>query len=385
VLSNVALSDLSIDGFGAVNNKGCVLTTLQVSGPGSVATCTVTYAVQPGDYGKVVTLKGRAIGTAPGGSVVLSGPLTSLVSIGVSVPGAAPSTDNPAIWLWFTRASLSRDGEHIDFVFTAENIGNVTLYNVSLTSVSFNGNLPGDPPCTITTLNPGDSTPCPVSYRIKPADRGATITATAQVEGNTVDGGATGVTASASASGPFRVKSGCATTRVPVPKEHSPKNAPSIDLAFASSSLSSDASQITYVFTVTNDGNVALNPASMIQVGFTGAGKPSISCDANKLAPGVSTTCTVIYAVQAADVGTTVTFTGEAQGVTANGVSVKSDDVAASVDVPGAAKPGVPGKPSDIAPTGGAPVGSAPLGLGVIGLFGVALCVLIVRRRQHLA
>ncbi|MEA1908894.1 MAG: hypothetical protein U9N43_07695, partial [Euryarchaeota archaeon] len=56
---------------------------------------------------------------------------------------------------------------------------------------------------------------------------------------------------------------------------------------------------LTYTFSVTNDGNVNLDPVSVTDP-MTGLG--ALSCDATSLAPGESMTCTAIYMVTQADV-----------------------------------------------------------------------------------
>jgi len=322
---------------------------------------------------------GSGTSYAPGDQITL--PASGSITLYAQWTPVSP-TLNPSIGLQFDTATLSADGSTIDFVFLATNTGNVTLTNVNLSQVSFNGNLPGDPPCDKTTLAPEETTPCHAPpYTIQPNDIGATITAYALVEGTPPNG--VGVvtgssTVNATSRGSFTIPS----KQKPHESKPSHKSAPSIDLVSNGGALSADSSQITYKFTITNDGNTSLSSVALIQAGFTGAGKPSISCAASKLAPDASTSCTVTYAVQPADVGTTVTFTGQAQGVAGN-AKVKSDDVPASVIVPAASTPTSP-KPSGngtSVETGGSVAGSTTGLVGVTLLVAAGGVLLVGRRR----
>jgi len=374
-LSSVALSRADANANCPVAAGAPAKTTAVDLAVGATIHCTATYTLTQADIDAGSVTNSASASGRDGGDTVTG--MSGLVPVSLR--------PNASIGLEFDTATLSGDGSSIDFVFKATNTGNVTLTNVNLSQVSFNGNLPGDPPCDITTLAPNDWTYCHAQpYNVVPNDRGATITADALVEGTANGVGVvTGSsTVNATARGSFTIPS----KQKPHESKPSHKSAPSIDLTSNGGALSADGSQITYKFTITNDGNTSLSSVALIQMGFTGAGKPSISCATNRLAPGATTTCTVTYTVQPADVGTTVTFTGEAQGM-AGGTKVKSDDVPASVIVPAATTPTTPVSPktpssgTTVIQTGGS-VASSMAGLVAVTLLVAAGGVLLVSRRR---
>ncbi|RZN36122.1 MAG: DUF11 domain-containing protein, partial [Methanosarcinales archaeon] len=81
---------------------------------------------------------------------------------------------------------------------------------------------------------------------------------------------------------------------------------------------------LTYTFSVTNDGNVNLDP---VIVTDPMSGLSALSCNATSLAPGASTTCTATYTVTQADVDAgSIYNTATATGTPPTGGNVTDTD-----------------------------------------------------------
>lgn len=178
-------------------------------------------------------------------------------------------------------------GDTITYSFTATNSGNVTLDGVSVNDPMLGGPVS----CAVSTLVPSQSTLCgPVHYTLQPEDidngqilNVATATGTPVVEDPDNPGTLPEVT-----TPPAKVE----TSVTPVP-------ALSIVKEVISAGPYELGDTITYLFTVTNTGNVALSGVS-VDDPLVGGG---IACTAGSLAPAQSTTCgPVNYAVTADDV-----------------------------------------------------------------------------------
>ena len=107
---------------------------------------------------------------AAGASPVITG-------IGASTSHAAAPA--PAV-LNLKSATLSHNGSTITYVFTVKNTSKTTLSHVHFT-YSITGAKSGDPSCRPATLKPGKTATCTITYKVKKADKGKTITATITV------------------------------------------------------------------------------------------------------------------------------------------------------------------------------------------------------------
>ena len=184
----------------------------------------------------------------------------------------------------------------ITYTFKVTNIGTVTLTAVGVTDPKV-----GTVTCPTTSLAPGASTTCTApAYTLSQGD---------------IDAGKVENTATAKGNPPTGPQvSDDDATSTPVPQY------PSIDIDKVASAITDvdgngpDAGDtITYSFTVTNTGNVTLDPWSVNDTKLGGA----ITCPTGPLAPGQSKTCTsVVYPLTQADVDAgkvdnTATVTGK--------------------------------------------------------------------------
>ncbi|QZY28801.1 beta strand repeat-containing protein [Nocardioides coralli] len=199
-------------------------------------------------------------------------------------------------------SGITDAGDTIAYTFTVTNTGNVTLSGVGVDDA-----LAGPVTCDATTLAPGADTACA-------ADAAYVITAddeTAGVVTNTAT--ASGTPAGDSSA----VTSGPDTTNTPVTAQ-----APALTLDKVAgtpvdvngSGLTDAGDTIAYSFTVTNDGNVPVRDVRVVDP-LVGA----VTCDAVRLAPTESTSCT-------ADAAYVVTEADESAGSVDNTAVARGDD-----------------------------------------------------------
>ncbi|KAB3542710.1 MAG: DUF11 domain-containing protein, partial [ANME-2 cluster archaeon] len=175
-------------------------------------------------------------------------------------------------------------GDTLTYTFDVTNDGDLNLDPVTVTDP-----MPGLSAisCDATSLVSGASMTCTATYTVTQADVDAGwINNTATATGSPTTGGDVTDTDD---------------ENVTVPQD------PSINLtktmsANADEDESGDVSlgdTLTYTFSVTNDGNVNLDP---VNVTDPMPGLSALSCDATSLAPSASMTCTATYTVTQADV-----------------------------------------------------------------------------------
>ncbi len=203
-------------------------------------------------------------------------------------------------------------GDTVTYAFKVTNTGQTTLSAVTVSDGKV-----GAVTCPVGTLAVGASLTCtPKSYTITQAD---------------VNAGKVDNTATAEGTSPSGVKvtdPDTVSTTIP--------STPAIDLVKTASAVNdvdtngADAGDtITYSFTLTNRGNVALNP---VTVSDTKVG--TVTCPSGALAPGASVSCTQkTYTITQADVNAgKVDNTATAEGTAPNGVKVSdADSVTTSV------------------------------------------------------
>ncbi|WP_010204279.1 beta strand repeat-containing protein [Salinibacterium sp. PAMC 21357] len=290
-----------------------------VLAPGDVVTATATSLLTQAqiDAGAVAN-SAVGSGTPPRGDPV-SNPATASVVL-ASQPGMAVTKSGAF------RADGAA-GDVIDYAFSVENTGNVTLSLVDLVDALAGVNdlafvWPGTP----KVLAPGDIVTATANYTITQAD---------------VDRGSVSNVATASGKPPvgdtISVSSPVTLTTVELP-------APGLAVTKTSSAAAPAdvGSIVTYTFAVTNTGNVTV-ASVMIDDPLIGLSEPLVKWPGENgvLAPGESATATATYAITQADVNLgRVDNTVTADGLSPTGVAVVSDEATRSTATATAA-PGI--------------------------------------------
>jgi len=273
--------------------------------PGADVDCTaVPYSLTNADVtaGKVDNIA-TATGTSPKGTKVTDTDTTT-----------TPIDQVPSIKL-VKKAGFITDvdgngpdaGDTIAYTFTVTNTGNMELDPVSLVDPKLGGAIT----CPKTRLAAGESMSCPaVTYVLLQSD----------VDAGTVDNTAT--------------VTGTPPTGTPVTDEDSTTtpvtSAPAITLVKTAGAVQDEdgngddaGDTIAYAFTVTNTGNVTLDPVSVAdpKVG-------PVTCPSGPLAPGASVDCTApAYSLSQADVDAgKVDNTATATGTPPSGDPVTDSD-----------------------------------------------------------
>lgn len=259
-LTSVTVSDPKATGV------TCPATTLA---PGASTTCTGTHTVTQADLdsGSVVNTA-SVVGTPPSGT-----PTAPVASLPVTVP--VITTSALSIVKASPTASYTAVGAAVSYTFTVKNTGNVTMTAIAVSDPNATGVT-----CPVTTLAPGASTVCTGTHAVTQPDLNAgSILNTASVVGTPPSG-----TAIAPLS----------SNTVTVPAVQGP--ALSIVKATTTASVSVLNAAIPYTFTVKNTGNVTMSAIAVSDPKVAG-----VSCAANSLDPGVSTTCNGTHTVTQAD------------------------------------------------------------------------------------
>lgn len=225
-----------------------------------------------------------------------------------------------------TPTSVPTADTEVDYTFVVTNSGDVTIADVSITEDEFTGS--GDAPeviCPAAPLAPGADLTCTATYTVTQDD---------------VEAGSVRNTATATGSAPAGLddpESEPDTADLTIP------SAPGIALvkSVGPEPVTSAGDTVTYVFTVTNTGNRALNDITIDETAFTGTGDEVVAeCPATPLAPGATVTCEAEYDVTQADVNTgRIDNTAVAVGTTADDSEVTSDPSSAAVVI--GATPGI--------------------------------------------
>jgi uncharacterized repeat protein (TIGR01451 family) len=195
-------------------------------------------------------------------------------------------------------------GDTITYAFTVTNTSTGSAGAAGLDPVAVTDPLLGGAVASCAgPLAQGATRNCSATYTLTPADTGGTtITNTATASGTPTAGAAVTDGAGTSVAVPVNAAIDLAKTASPVTDLDA--NGP-------------DAGDtITYTFTVTNTGNVVLDPVSVDDPLLGGA----VPCGSGALVAGATRTCpTVTYTVTQADVGTTITNTATAAGTPPSG------------------------------------------------------------------
>ena len=297
-LSNIAVNETSFTGTGTPPVVTCPVTTLA---PGASTTCTATYTATQADANAgTIGNTATAQGTPPGTTT----PVTS--------PGSSATvTVTPAPALTVTKSASPNDTAHftvgqvITYSFAVTNTGNVTMSNVTVADSGFTGAGPLSPiscPSSTASMAPGATATCTATYTITQADVDAGKISNDATAQGTAPGATTPTTSPSS--------------HVDVPGSQNP--ALSVVKSASPTTLNKAGDKVTYLFTVTNTGNVTMSNIAVNETSFTGTGTaPVVSCPAtpSSLVPGAQVTCTATYTATQADVDAgSITNTATAQG-----------------------------------------------------------------------
>ncbi|MFT3860586.1 GEVED domain-containing protein [Micropruina sp.] len=342
---NVTLTSISVDDP-KVGTVVCPVTELA---PLASTTCTATYTLTQDDVNAgTVHNEATASGTPPTGD-----PVTAIDSVDV------PITPAPGLTLHKQAGTPSGNsaGDTIEYTFLVANSGNVTLTAITVTDVKV-----GEVTCPGTELEPGDSMTCTATYTLTQADVDAgTVVNTASVTGTPPTGE------------PVTTDD---TVTTPI------EQTPAISLVKSADVTGkvSQGDQINYTFLVTNTGNTTLTDVTLSDPMLSG-----VSCPADSLAPGESTTCTAdAYTVTRADakagaITNTATVTAQFCAVDPDMpdqqscVSV-SDKSSVTIGVNAPASPELPQTGTNAA---------LEFGLAGAGLLALGAVLLVVARRRR--
>ena len=299
---NQTLTDVSIDDpLPGLSDLVCTPGQPTTLDPGGVLACTATYAVTQADLDSgAVFNTATATGTPP------TGPrLTPPDTVGV------PVAQTPALTLDKVAdvTSVSMVGETITYTFAAENTGNQSLTDVSITDplpgLSDLVCAPGQP----LTLAPTEVLECTATYAVTQAD---------------LDAGSVSNTATATGTPPTGPPL-TPTDTVRVPGAQTPDL--TFDKVADKPSVSIVGETITYTFTAENTGNVSLTDVS---IDDPLPGLSALSCTPGQpttLDPGGVLECTATYEVTQADLDSGAVFnTATATGTPPTGPRLTPPD-----------------------------------------------------------
>nr|WP_304650995.1 SpaA isopeptide-forming pilin-related protein [Tessaracoccus sp. ZS01] len=243
--------------------------------PGASIECSVTYTVTQADLDAgSVDNTATTVGTPPEGENVTD-----------SDDETVPATQSPAIELTKDADVATYDavGDVITYTFVATNTGNVTLTDVVITDPLPNLSALTCDPAQPTTLVPGASIECSVTYTVTQAD----------LDAGSVDNTATTV------GTPPEGENVTDSDDETVPATQSPAIELTKDADVATYDAVGDV--ITYTFVATNTGNVTLTD---VVITDPLPNLSALTCDPAQpttLAPGASIECSATYTVTQAD------------------------------------------------------------------------------------
>ena len=302
---NVTMNDVTVtDVHGGSGTLSAITPTSVSLLPGETQDFTATYVVTQADVdaGTAITNTATANANPTTGNYL---PVSDTESV-------APETANPEITLT-KQADQIADiavGDVITYTYTAENTGNVTLADVSISDAhSGTGSLSAISPFTVASLPIGGTASFTATYTVNQADIDA--------------GGAITNTATAAATPPSGTYVPATADESITPETFAPELA-LVKTADVTTGLAV-GDVITYSYVVTNTGNVTVNNI-MVSDMHSGTGALGAISPANvsSLAVGDSANFTATYTVTQADVdaGTAITNTATANGSPVGGTLV---------------------------------------------------------------
>ncbi|WP_162176396.1 DUF7507 domain-containing protein [Sulfitobacter donghicola] len=214
-------------------------------------------------------------------------------------------------------------GQLIPFEFVVTNTGNITLTApITISDPIIDAQQLGGVSCPAGDLAPNASRICTGTYRVEQGDLDAgelTNTATASVTQPLIPVNPGDPTSAAVTSDPSEVTT--AATQEPAlvtTKAIDPSSA---------GSFAQVGDQITYAFTVTNDGNVTL--AGPFRINDDQIGN-NLTCANGSLAPGATVSCTQVWTAEQDDIDNGEVVNIATSLTTFDGASVESDPVTAT-------------------------------------------------------
>jgi uncharacterized repeat protein (TIGR01451 family) len=320
-LTNVDITEVEFTGAGDPLEVVCPASATSLA-PKATVTCTASYAVTQADLdGGVVSNTATATGTAPAG---LTAPTSAQSTAAVTAQVSSALTLEKTV----TPSTATEAGDDVTYGFEVTNTGDVTVSDVEIVEGEFTGDAAqlSDVECETTgPLAPDASVSCSATYTLTQDD---------------VDAGTVSNTATASADAPGAVTdpaSAASTAVLSIPA------APALAVVKSVSGATVDSAGdvVTYLFDVTNTGNVTVDGIAIEERTFTGAGQPvAVTCPPATLAPGDETTCVGTYTVVQADVDAGgIDNTARVTGLAPNDAPVVSAD--STVNLPIAADPSV--------------------------------------------
>lgn len=315
-LADVAVDETEFTGLGDALQIDCP-TAADSLAPGASVTCTATYEVAQGDLDAgTVTNTATATGTPPTGlSSPTSQPSTAIFTAQTSAAITLVKSASPV--------SVSGVGEEVDYEFRVTNTGTVTVTDVTVAETAFSGD--GN---QLTAIQ------CPAGAASLAPTASVTCTATYTVTQDDVDAGSISNTATASANAPGALAdpvSSPSTALVSVPAGAEL----TLQKSISAGVLDSAGDTVTYLFEVTNTGNVTVSSIAIDEQDFTGSGQPVVVvCPTTPLAPLASVTCVGTYDLVQADVDAgIVENSAVATGIAPNSAVVTSDESTAILEI----------------------------------------------------
>ena len=277
-LSNVTVSD-PMSGLSALSCSPALGSSLT---PNASMTCTATYTVQQADIDNGLIINEAATtGSAPDGATVTDNDKETVEAEqdpGISLDKSYTSNEDE------DGSGTVNLNDTLNFAFSAENIGNTTLTNVTITDTLMGVSGLACSPAMPATLLPSETIDCTASYTVQQSD---------------IDFGKVVNKAIAYGTDP----NGGIEDDEDVVGVTTPQN-PSLTLDKTRIGSGDVALNeiVTYQLVATNDGDVTLTNAIISE---TLAGVSPLSCTPTMptaLAPGASITCTATYTVTQTDV-----------------------------------------------------------------------------------
>ena len=302
---NITMNDVTVTDVHGGEGTLSAITPVGVSlAPGETQDFTATYVVTQADIdnGTAITNTATVNANPAVGSFI---PVSDTESV-------SPETSAPDITLAKV-ADKTTDiavGDVITYTYTAENTGNVTLADVSISDVhSGTGTLSAITPATVASLPIGGSVDFTASYTVTQDDIDA--------------GGAITNTATAAATPPSGTYVPATADESITPEAFAPELSV-VKTADVTTDLS-EGDVITYTYAVTNTGNVTVNNVMVSDV-HSGTGALGAISPANvtSLAVGGSADFTSTYTVTQADIdaGGAITNTATADGTPVGGTLI---------------------------------------------------------------
>ena len=311
-LTAISIAEADFTGSGDLSDVTCPTAPLA---PGASADCTAGYEVTQADVDRgTVSNTASASATPPAGVTAPTSEQSTFV---------ATASQRSALTLVKSATPTVADaaGDEITYSFLVTNAGNVTVDDVEITETAFDGapaNLSAIV-CPTVPLAPAASVTCEATYEVTQAD---------------ADRGSISNTATATADAPGAVTdpvSDPSTAIVDVPAGA----ALTLEKSVSSGTIDAAGQVVTYLFEVTNTGNVTVSDIGIDEVAFTGrGGAVAIECPAATLAPGADMTCVGTYRVAQADVDAGgFDNTATVEGTAPNGAPVVSEESSAEVAI----------------------------------------------------